>query len=799
MDPFLSVVASAFPGRAGILYYKGQAKPEGCYPNRPAGGTRRGPGNHTTVVDQTAESAIGLAIFVITFRVRGTIAVESINSIQDSSQCLFYRYCKSQLMFPLHFHYEDVSRQDPLLKPNHANVMEVPGSCEIRVIPRALSDFIIINGKLAMEISCGQKFIQTQRGSTGKSFRSNLFFRSDKGYVSDPARQSTLRGHGMSNFSVRISTVMSLLDSPVEIRENSIQFSMETEFCEFSPELEDHFEIFEHIRGFNVTIVTSANTQDETLPPWSGFLQKDEGETQKSFQMIWTPKEMSENLQLLRGRILFRLVDEIFSPFRILSPTHLCPISPKRKESLPSGQRPKFPLDSFLSLLCCSKMTRVLERRESGKNLSDSVTEQSDDSSVTQDDPFDASFAVYPLHLSEMEERIVTGVFLAMHYTPHVDLAFNSVEHIMRDVEGGWLLRYMHANGARYVLPWGQMSFWGATVITSLASAIPVVGDTIVTWLWGGASILHLAALHQYGSNNPLGVHSEMDKIASYPYFYVKDLVGWVAFAIFFSIWIFYAPNVLGHPDNYIPANPMPTPPHIVPEWEGRRTMILSVSSSPALVSGLMVARAKNPVHSVLFFIPVFCDTSGLLLLLGLDFSAMIFPVVYIGAIAVSFLFVVMMFHIQIAEIHEEVLRYLPVSGIIGLILWWEMFFILDNESIPLLPTQRNTTSLRYTVYAGKVRSWTNLETLGNLLYTYYSVWFLVPSLILLVAMIGAIVLTMHRTTKLDIGSNPIRGKKPEALAMTSLRLRYRKSSGRKRILSSSSLDWRIASRAGKD
>nr|WMC16989.1 NADH dehydrogenase subunit 6 [Saussurea tanguensis] len=176
--------------------------------------------------------------------------------------------------------------------------------------------------------------------------------------------------------------------------------------------------------------------------------------------------------------------------------------------------------------------------------------------------------------------------------------------------------------------------------------------------------------------------------------------------------------------------------------------MILSVLSSLALVSGLMVVRAKNPVHSVLFPIPVFRNTSGLLLLLGLDFFAMIFPVVHIGAIAVSFLFVVMMFHIQIAEIHEEVLRYLPVSGIIGLIFWWEMFFILDNESIPLLPTQRNTTSLRYMVYAGKVRSWTNLETLGNLLYTYYSVWFLVPSLILLVAMIGAIVLTMHRTTK---------------------------------------------------
>lgn len=184
-------------------------------------------------------------------------------------------------MFSLHFHYEDVLRQDLLLKLNYANVMEVPGLCEIRVVPKAPSDFRIKNGKLAMEISCGQRFIQTQRGSTGKSFRQFLGSEKDKkGYVSDLARQSTLRGHGMSNFLVRILTVMSLLDSPVEIRENSIQFSMETEFCEFSPELEDHFEIFEHIRGFNVTIVTSANTQDETLLLWSGFLQKDEGETQ---------------------------------------------------------------------------------------------------------------------------------------------------------------------------------------------------------------------------------------------------------------------------------------------------------------------------------------------------------------------------------------------------------------------------------------------------------------------------------------------------------------------------------------
>nr|YP_009730996.1 ribosomal protein L5 [Epirixanthes elongata]QBB73149.1 ribosomal protein L5 [Epirixanthes elongata] len=180
-------------------------------------------------------------------------------------------------MFTLYFHYEDVSRQDPLLKLNHANVMEVTGSCEIRVVPKAPYDFRIKNGQLAMEIPRGHKFRQKQRGSTGKSLRSNpLLSTKDKGSVSD-RRQSTLRGQGMSQFSVRISTVMSLLDSPVEIRETSIQFSMETEFC-VSQELEDHFEIFEQIRGFNVTIVTSANTQDETLPPWSGFLQKDEGE-----------------------------------------------------------------------------------------------------------------------------------------------------------------------------------------------------------------------------------------------------------------------------------------------------------------------------------------------------------------------------------------------------------------------------------------------------------------------------------------------------------------------------------------
>jgi len=231
--------------------------------------------------------------------------------------------------------------------------------------------------------------------------------------------------------------------------------------------------------------------------------------------------------------------------------------------------------------------------------------------------------------------QILTGIFLAMHYTPHISLAFTSVEHIMRDVNNGWLIRYMHANGASmffivvyahifrglyygsymyprellwcsgvvifilmmgtafmgYVLPWGQMSFWGATVITNLASAIPFVGNTIVEWLWGGFSvdnatlnrffslhfllpfliagltIVHLALLHEHGSNNPLGIESTVDKISFYPYFYVKDLFAFFGFITIFAGFVFYFPNLMGHPDNYIPANPMVTPAHIVPEW----------------------------------------------------------------------------------------------------------------------------------------------------------------------------------------------------------------------------------------
>jgi len=232
---------------------------------------------------------------------------------------------------------------------------------------------------------------------------------------------------------------------------------------------------------------------------------------------------------------------------------------------------------------------------------------------------------------------IVTGITLAMSYTAHVDYAFESVERIMRDVNHGWLLRYIHMNGASfffivvfihifrglyygsykaprellwmlgvvilllmmatafmgYVLPWGQMSFWGATVITNLFSAIPFVGESIVTWLWGGFSvdnptlnrffalhylmpflivgvvILHLVALHRFGSNNPLGIDTRgpQDTLPSHPYYTIKDFFGLSVFLTFLAAAVFFFPNFLGHPDNYIPADPLQTPAHIVPEW----------------------------------------------------------------------------------------------------------------------------------------------------------------------------------------------------------------------------------------
>nr|AFE61928.1 cytochrome b [Plagiodontia aedium] len=229
--------------------------------------------------------------------------------------------------------------------------------------------------------------------------------------------------------------------------------------------------------------------------------------------------------------------------------------------------------------------------------------------------------------------QIITGLFLAMHYTADTSTAFSSVTHICRDVNYGWLIRYAHANGASmffiflyfhigrgiyygsytfmetwnigvlllltvmatafmgYVLPWGQMSFWGATVITNLLSAIPYIGPTLVEWIWGGFSVdkatltrffafhfilpfvitamvmIHLLFLHETGSNNPSGLNSDSDKIPFHPYYTIKDILGLLMMILILCMLTLFMPDLLGDPDNYTPANPLSTPPHIKPEW----------------------------------------------------------------------------------------------------------------------------------------------------------------------------------------------------------------------------------------
>nr|YP_009520103.1 cytochrome b [Proechimys trinitatis]ATB18521.1 cytochrome b [Proechimys trinitatis] len=229
--------------------------------------------------------------------------------------------------------------------------------------------------------------------------------------------------------------------------------------------------------------------------------------------------------------------------------------------------------------------------------------------------------------------QIITGLFLAMHYTADTTTAFSSVTHICRDVNYGWLIRYAHANGASmffiflyfhigrgiyygsytfletwnigvillftvmatafmgYVLPWGQMSFWGATVITNLLSAIPYIGPALVEWIWGGFSVdkatltrffafhfvlpfiitamvmIHLLFLHETGSNNPSGLNSDSDKIPFHPYYTIKDILGLMLMLLILMMLILFSPDLLGDPDNYTPANPLNTPPHIKPEW----------------------------------------------------------------------------------------------------------------------------------------------------------------------------------------------------------------------------------------
>jgi len=287
--------------------------------------------------------------------------------------------------------------------------------------------------------------------------------------------------------------------------------------------------------------------------------------------------------------------------------------------------------------------------------------------------------------------QIITGIVLVMQYTPHSEMAFDSVERIMRDVNYGWLLRYAHANGASmffivvyihmfrglyygsykaprellwmlgvvilllmmatafmgYVLPWGQMSFWGAQVITSLFSAFPLVGDPIVTWLWGGFAVdnptlnrffslhyllpfvlvgvvfLHLIALHTHGSNNPVGIDvSKKDKIPFHPYYTVKDLLGLSVFLLFFAYFVFFNPNILGHPDNYIPADPLVTPAHIVPEWYFLPFYaILRSTVYDSLFTPLVVFSYLGITEKLMGVIAMFGSIAVLLVLPWLDTS----------------------------------------------------------------------------------------------------------------------------------------------------------------------------------
>nr|BCO16515.1 cytochrome b [Emydura subglobosa] len=311
--------------------------------------------------------------------------------------------------------------------------------------------------------------------------------------------------------------------------------------------------------------------------------------------------------------------------------------------------------------------------------------------------------------------QLATGIFLAMHYSSDISMAFSSISHIQRDVQYGWLIRNMHANGASlffmciylhigrglyygsylykktwntgvmllllvmatafvgYVLPWGQMSFWGATVITNLLSAIPYVGPTLVEWIWGGFSVdnatltrfftfhflipfailgmtmLHLLLLHETGSNNPTGLNSNCDKIPFHPYFSYKDLLGLsLMITLLLTLTLFY-PNLLGDPDNFTPANPLTTPPHIKPEWYflfayailrsipnklgGVLALFMSILVlllMPALHLSKQRTTTFRPMTQILFW----CLTTDLLILTWIGGQPVENPFILIGQIA---------------------------------------------------------------------------------------------------------------------------------------------------------------------
>ncbi len=340
---------------------------------------------------------------------------------------------------------------------------------------------------------------------------------------------------------------------------------------------------------------------------------------------------------------------------------------------------------------------------------------------------------------------ILTGIFLAMHYTADTKLAFDSVERITRDVNGGWLLRNIHMNGASfffiavyihmfrglyygsykrprellwilgviifllmmatafigYVLPWGQMSFWGVTVITNMVSAVPVVGKDIVIWLWGGYSVdnatlnrffslhylvpfilvalsgVHVIILHDHLANNPLGIDSKMDRIPFHPYLTIKDVFAFMPALMVFGYFVFFNPNILGHADNYIPANPMVTPPHIVPEWYflpfyailraiphklgGVIAMvgaILIIAILPFVNTSQIQSSTFRPLHKKFFWLFVF--TTFLLGWVG--GNAPDAPYTYVGAIGTLYYFAYFVVIVPVVGYIENALYQTKIS-----------------------------------------------------------------------------------------------------------------------------------------